>query len=68
VYVSDNTASSKWVDWEIREAISMGKGVVAMHKGDKPPSRLPKAVVDGKIPVVRWNQAALSKAIAKAAK
>lgn len=68
VYVSDKTASSKWVDWEIREAISMGKGVVAMHKGETPPARLPQTVIDAKIPVVRWNQAALSKAIAKAAK
>jgi len=67
VYVSDKTADSKWVDWEIREAVSMGKGVVAMYKGDKPPARLPKAIIDSKIKVVPWNQAALSKAIARAA-
>jgi len=29
VYVSDKTADSKWVNWEILESISMGKGVVA---------------------------------------
>ena len=55
VYVSNKTAGSKWVDWEIRESIAMGKGVVAMHKGDKPPSRLPKAVTDNNVPVVPWN-------------
>ena len=65
VYVSDKTANSKWVDWEIRESIAMGKGVVAMHKGDNPPSRLPKAVTDNKVPVVRWNQKELAKAIKK---
>lgn len=65
VYVSDRTADSKWVDWEIRESIAMGKGVVAMHKGDTPPVRLPKAVTDNKVPVVSWNQKELAKAIKK---
>ena len=65
VYVSPKTADSKWVDWEIRESIAMGKGVVAMHKGDSPPSRLPKAVTDNKVPVVPWNQKELARAIKK---
>jgi hypothetical protein len=65
VYISDSTADSRWVDWEIRESIALGKGVVAMYKGDKPPARLPKAVVDIKAPVVPWNQKELSKAIEK---
>lgn len=65
VYVSDETADSKWVDWEIRESIAMGKGVVAMHKGQSPPRRLPKAVTDNKVPVVPWNQKELAKAIKK---
>ena len=63
VYISDKTAGSKWVDWEIRESIAMGKGVVAMHKGDSPPARLPKAVTENKVPVVSWNQKALAEAI-----
>ncbi|HID28972.1 MAG TPA: TIR domain-containing protein [Desulfobacterales bacterium] len=65
VYVSDKTADSKWVDWEIRESIAMGKGVVAMHKGDSAPARLPKAVIEYKVPVVSWNQKELAKAIKK---
>lgn len=63
VYLSEKTANSKWVDWEIRESIAMGKGVVAMYKGDVPPSRLPKAVTDNNIPVVPWNQKELAEAI-----
>jgi len=63
VYISDKTTDSKWVDWEIRETIALGKGVVAMYKGDKPPTRLPKAVLDNKVPVVPWNQRELTKAI-----
>ena len=63
VYVSDKTANSKWVDWEIRESISMRKGVVAMHKGDTPPRILPKAITDNNIQVMPWNQKRLANAI-----
>ncbi len=66
VYISDHTADSRWVDWEIRESAALGKGVVAMYKGDKQPARLPKAVVDIGAPVVPWNQRELSRAIKKA--
>jgi hypothetical protein len=65
VYVSDKTTDSKWVDWEIRESVAMGKGVVAMYKGKNPPSPLPKAITDNEIPVVPWNQKELAKAIKK---
>lgn len=63
VYISDKTADSKWVDWEIRESIALGKGVVAMHKGATPPTKLPKAVIEHKIKVVPWKKDALSSAI-----
>lgn len=65
VYVSDKTANSKWVDWEIRESLGMGKGVVAMHKGNTPPKRLPKSITDNQIKVVPWSQKQLAKAIEK---
>jgi len=65
VYLSAKTADSKWVNWEIRESIAMGKGVVAMYKGDAPPTRLPKAVTDNNVPIVPWNQKELAKAIRK---
>lgn len=65
VYISSKTADSKWVNWEIQESIAMGKGLVAMHKGDKVPARLPKAITDNKVPVVSWNQKELAKVIQK---
>lgn len=68
VYVTNRTAQSRWVDWEIRESIAMGKGVVAMYKGDAPPTSLPPAITEHKIPLVPWNQRELSKAIQRAAK
>ncbi len=67
VYVSDKTADSRWVDWEISESIALGKGVVAMYKGDTPPSGLPKAVTENNVPVVPWNQKELAKAIKRQA-
>ena len=67
VFVSDKTADSKWVNWEIQETLAMGKGVVAMYKGNKPPARLPKAVSDSKVHVVPWNQKELAKAIKRQA-
>ncbi len=63
VYVSENTVSSKWVDWEIRESIEIGKAVVAMHKGNTPPRRLPKAIIDNNINVVPWRQDQLASII-----
>ncbi len=68
VYVSSSTASSKWVDWEIRESIRLEKGVIAMHKGETPPSQLPQAIIEHKIKLVPWNHKAISAAIDKAAK
>jgi hypothetical protein len=68
VYVSDKTANSEWVNWEIQESIALGKGVVAMYKGDTPPARLPQAITDSNIPVVRWNQRELAEAIRKQSK
>ena len=67
-YVTDNTAQSEWVDWEIRESIALGKGVIAMYKGDSPPSNLPKAITEFKIKLVPWNHEKLSRAINNAAK
>ena len=65
VYVSSSTASSKWVDWEIRESLAMGKGIVAMHKGHRPPRQLPRAITENKIAVVPWTQNQLANAIQK---
>jgi hypothetical protein len=66
VYVSDRTAASPWVDWEIREALAMGKAVIAMYQGPRPPTHLPRAVVEHKIRLVPWKQETLAKAIEQA--
>lgn len=68
VYVSEKTASSRWVDWEIRESLALNKGVVAMYKGNTLPQRLPRAISENKIQVVPWDQKKLTEAINKASR
>ena len=63
VYLSAEAATSKWVDWEIRESLRLGKAVVAMYKGDAPPSQLPTVIREKNIKIVPWNHAELSAAI-----
>lgn len=66
-YLTENTAKSRWVDWEIRESIELGKGVIVMYKGDTPPKNLPPVIKELGIKLVPWNQEELNKAIGKAA-
>jgi hypothetical protein len=66
-FVTENTTQSEWVDWEIRESINLGKGVIAMYQGDKPPRNLPSANKEFGIRLVPWNQSELSSAINQAA-
>lgn len=63
VYVSESSATSKWVHWEIEESLRRGKGVVAVHKGDKPPAKLPAALANANCKIVKWEHAALVSAI-----
>lgn len=54
VYLSDKTASSRWVDWEIRESIALGKKVVCVYQGQKPAS-VPTAVTELGLKCVPWQ-------------
>ena len=58
VYVSNDTAKSEWVNWEIEESLRRNKAVLAVHKGDSAPSVLPKSIRDNGIRVVSWSQLA----------
>jgi hypothetical protein len=68
VYVSEHTADSKWVDWEIRESVRMGKGVIAVHKGESSPQKVPNALKELKIPIIPWTHKGIAAAIEKASK
>jgi len=65
-YITENTADSEWVDWEIRESIRLNKGVIAVYSGDKPPKRLPTAITENNISLIPWNHDAIMAAVNKA--
>ncbi|MFC1945432.1 TIR domain-containing protein [Chloroflexota bacterium] len=66
-FLTDNTAQSEWVDWEIRESVNLGKGVIAVYQGEKPPSNLPSVIRELNIRLVTWKQAELTAAIEQSA-
>jgi hypothetical protein len=66
VYVSEMTHGSKWVDWEIRESVALGKGVVAVHKGDTCPRTLLPALVEIGVRPIPWTHPGLMDAIRNA--
>ena len=68
VYLSNHSASSKWVDWEIRESCKQGKGVVGVYGGNVPPSNLPSAFTEFKFKIVKWEHDAMMQAIKEASK
>lgn len=68
VYVSPHSAKSKWVDWEIRESVRQGKGVVGVYQGSLTDSHVPSALREIGAQVVKWRHADMMAAIEKAAK
>jgi hypothetical protein len=67
VYLSEHTAASRWVDWEIRQSISLGKGVVGVYKGDTPPPVLPSCCNEFSVRLVPWKHHQIGKALEQAA-
>ena len=63
VYVSEHTATSRWVDWEIREALEMGKQVVGVYKGENAPTALPEVIKEKHIRMIPWRMDELSRAL-----
>lgn len=64
-YLSNDTAKSKWVDWEIRESKKLGKEVIAMYKGSTHPSKLPPAIKEFGITLVPWDHKKIINALDK---
>ena len=55
VYLSENTAQSKWVKWEVEKSLEYGKRVIAVHKGDKFTGTRP-SWLSADIKVVPWSK------------
>jgi len=63
VYLSSNSMNSDWVKWEIEQSKKMGKGVIAVYKGDKPPANIPRHIKDNASSVVQWKHISIMRAI-----
>jgi Thoeris protein ThsB, TIR-like domain len=60
VYLSDRTADSKWVNWEIEESVRLGKKVIGVYQGHLP-AKLPAAVWEHGIRVVPWTHEGIAR-------
>ena len=58
VFLSDKTSQSPWVAWEIQESLALGKHVVGVFAGNKPPANTPTAITTNKIKCVPWAKLA----------
>jgi NADPH-dependent 2,4-dienoyl-CoA reductase/sulfur reductase-like enzyme len=58
VYVSDKTADSRWVGWEVQTSLELGKKVVAVHAGDRFTGRQPSWLAENGIKMVPWSKLA----------
>jgi len=67
VLIAESTYKSEWVDWEIRESVRLGKGVVGVRLKDDSSIRTPDAIEEHGFRVVGWNHAEIRQAIDKAA-
>lgn len=56
VFLSENTAQSKWVKWEVEKSVALGKKVVAVHSGSHPKAAVPDWITAQKIKVVPWSK------------
>ena len=54
VYLSENTAQSRWVKWEAQKSLEMGKKVIAVHSGDRYTGQRP-SWLNKDVKVVPWS-------------
>lgn len=58
VYISNDTAQSKWVKWEVEKSLELGKKVVAVYSGSRFNGTEPKWISDHGIKTVAWSKLA----------
>lgn len=69
VFVSEDTHKSEWVNWEIKESLRLGKGVVVVNASKNPNVKMPDAVNENRshIRVVPYRHREIMDAINEAA-
>lgn len=66
VYLSEKSMKSHWVKWEIEQSKKMGKGIVAVYKGNNPPAKIPPYIKSNVSSIVQWNHNEMMNAVDKA--
>lgn len=66
VLITNDTYKSRWVDWEIRESIRLGKGVVSVKLKDTS-MKMPRALEEHGIKLVKWDHKLIRQVINDAA-
>lgn len=54
VFLSNSSAKSPWVAWEIEESLRMGKQVLGVYPKDNKPTSFPESIRANKIKCVPW--------------
>jgi hypothetical protein len=68
VYLSEKSADSHWVNWEIEESFKRAKGVIGVYKEGHLPTKLPSAFTENKCKAVPWSHEAIMQAVNDASK
>jgi len=68
IFISSHTHESHWVEWEAREGLALGKGVICVHQGDTPPAKMPAFVKALGLKVIPWKHELVTAEINNAAK
>ena len=58
VYLSKDTADSRWVEWEVKKSLELGKRVIAVHAGRVRPTNIPEFIGQHSIRIVPWSRLA----------
>ena len=61
--IGPNTHDSKWVNWEIEQAVKQGKRVIGVYLWGAKDSDIPPALEDGADAMVGWNHDSIINAI-----
>lgn len=58
VFLSNSTANSRWVSWEIEESLKRGKQVLGVYSQGAKPTLVPELIKRHKIKCVCWSELA----------
>jgi hypothetical protein len=63
VYLTDKSATSRWVNWEVEESLKRAKGVIGVYMGNSAPKVLPASFTQNGCKAIEWTLDGLKRAI-----